>query len=129
MALGTIASDTIQDGAGNSTATTNCIKGSAKAWVSYNGVTQTIGASFNISSITRNAAGFYTLNFTIAMPSVNYATQVTGSNISADGRLGSVDNTYVTNGQSTTQVGIATQNPSTGTRIDVSVIGVSIFSV
>jgi hypothetical protein len=34
---GTIVSDTIQDGAGASTSTTNVINGSAKAWVNYKG--------------------------------------------------------------------------------------------
>ena len=34
---GTIVSDVLQDGAGNSTATTNAIKGSAKAWVNFGG--------------------------------------------------------------------------------------------
>jgi len=46
----------------------------ARAWANFNGVTTvTIGASGNISSITRNSAGDYTLNFDTAMPNANYA--------------------------------------------------------
>ena len=83
---GTIVSDTVQDGAGNSTSTTNCIKGSAKAWVTYNGVAQTITASFNVSSVTYNGTGDYTINYTTAIPSANYAIFTTGGDFSSSGR-------------------------------------------
>jgi hypothetical protein len=45
-----------------------------RAWVNFNGTgTVAIRASFNVSSITDNGVGDYTLNFTNAMPDVNYA--------------------------------------------------------
>lgn len=45
----------------------------AKAWVNFNGTgTVAIRASGNVSSITDNGTGNYTLNFTTAMPDVNY---------------------------------------------------------
>jgi len=45
-----------------------------RAWVNFNGTgTVAIRASFNVSSITDNGTGNYTLNFTNAMPDVNYA--------------------------------------------------------
>jgi hypothetical protein len=62
---------TLSDGT-NSTSATNCIQGSAKAWVYYNGSTQTIISSFNISSVTRTATGYFTVAFTTAMPNANY---------------------------------------------------------
>ena len=50
-----------------------------KAWVNFNGQgTVAIRGSYNVSSITDNGTGHYTINFTTAMPDVNYAT--TGSN-------------------------------------------------
>ena len=50
------------------------ISGSAKAWVNFNGQgTVAIRASFNVTSITDNATGQYTVNFTTAMPNTNYA--------------------------------------------------------
>lgn len=45
----------------------------ARAWVNFDGTTGTIRASGNVSSITRNGTGDYTVNFTNAMPDANYA--------------------------------------------------------
>lgn len=47
-----------------------------KAWVNFTGSTSTINASFNVSSITRNTTGDYYVNFTNAMPDVNYVAHV-----------------------------------------------------
>lgn len=50
-----------------------------RAWVNFNGTeTVAIRASGNISSITDNGVGNYTVNFTTAMPDGFYAPQVTG---------------------------------------------------
>jgi hypothetical protein len=78
---GTIVSDTVQDGTGNSTPTTTVIKGSAKAWVSYNGVGQVVRNSFNVSSVTFNANGIYTVNFTNAIASADPATLVSAGGV------------------------------------------------
>jgi hypothetical protein len=46
-----------------------------RAWVNFNGTsTVAINASGNVSSITDNGTGDYTVNFTTAMPDANYAT-------------------------------------------------------
>jgi hypothetical protein len=46
----------------------------ARAWVNFNGTgTVAIRASGNVSSITDNGTGQYTVNFTTAMPDANYA--------------------------------------------------------
>jgi hypothetical protein len=48
--------------------------GLCKAWVNFNGTsTVTIRASFNVSSITDNGTGDYTVNFTTALVDANYA--------------------------------------------------------
>ena len=45
-----------------------------RAWVNFNGTgTVAIRASGNVSSITDNGTGDYTINFTTAMPDTNYA--------------------------------------------------------
>jgi hypothetical protein len=45
-----------------------------RAWVNFNGTgTVAIRASGNVTSITDNGVGDYTMNFTTAMPDVNYA--------------------------------------------------------
>ena len=46
-----------------------------RAWVNFNGVgTVSIRASGNVSTITDGGVGIYTVNFSNAMPDVNYAT-------------------------------------------------------
>ena len=58
--------------------TQNGMTGIAKAWVNFNGTgTVAIRDSFNVSSITDNGTGDYTVNFTTLMPNANYATNVT----------------------------------------------------
>jgi hypothetical protein len=48
-----------------------------RAWVNFNGTgTVAIRASGNVSSITDNGTGDYTVNFTTAMPDANYAAFV-----------------------------------------------------
>jgi len=48
--------------------------GVAKAWVNFNGISSTtIRASYNVSSVTYNASGDYTVNFTNAFSDANYA--------------------------------------------------------
>ena len=45
-----------------------------RAWVNFNGTgTVAISASGNVSSITDNGVGTYTINFTTSMPTPNYA--------------------------------------------------------
>jgi hypothetical protein len=46
----------------------------ARAWVNFNGTgTVAIRASGNVTSITDNGTGDYTINFTTAMPDINYS--------------------------------------------------------
>jgi predicted CxxxxCH...CXXCH cytochrome family protein len=70
---GTLTIDTLKDSAGNSTSSTNCIRGSAKAWVNFAGATGTVNQSFNVSSVTRTTTGNYQINFTTAFSNANYS--------------------------------------------------------
>ena len=70
---GTLVANTINTDTGLFS-TNNAYLGIAKAWVNYNGATQTVTGSFNISSVTYNSTGNYTLNFTTAMPNTSYAS-------------------------------------------------------
>jgi hypothetical protein len=58
-----------------------------RAWVNFNGSgTVAIRASGNVSSITDNGTGDYTVNFTTAMSDVNYnviATAICNANVVA----------------------------------------------
>ena len=60
--------------------------GLCKAWVNFNGTsTVAIRASYNVSSITDNGTGDYTVNFTTAMPDANYTCAgMSGSPSAAD---------------------------------------------
>ena len=107
-----------------------------RAWVNFNGTgTVAIRASGNVSSITDNGTGDYTVNFTTAMPDVNYATMLTvaGNRVATDQMLSNV----ATNGNanannpelySTTQVRIRSGNTSTTfANLDVTYYGIVIF--
>lgn len=56
----------------------------AKAWVNFNGTgTVAIRAAGNVSSITDNGTGDYTLNFTNALADANYSALIMGCSQSA----------------------------------------------
>ena len=70
---------TIQDASGgNSSTPEQVFQGRAKAWVNFNGEgTIAIRDSFNVSSITDEAVGVYTVNIDTDMANVNYCAVVT----------------------------------------------------
>jgi hypothetical protein len=114
-----------------STAVTNVINGSAKAWVNFNGSTDAILSSFNVTSLTNVATGRHTINFTTAFNDTNYCV-VTGNNdYGGDGglRTTGVDNHI---SKTTSSVSISTKynsSGSVGTLIDYSVQnGVVVFN-
>ena len=83
--MSTARFDTLSNAAGTSTVPVNTVvNGSAKAWVNFNGTgTVAIRAAFNVSSITDNGTGDYTVNFTTALPDANYSTVVSSGAVSS----------------------------------------------
>jgi hypothetical protein len=80
--MSTAKFDTLSTLDGSQSVPVNTVaQGSAKAWVNFDGTgTVAIRAAFNVSSITDNAVGQYTVNFTTAMPDRNYSvTQCAGN--------------------------------------------------
>ena len=73
---GKIVVSTLNDDTGV-LAVRNGMTGICKAWVSFQGgqgnTAGVIDGAFNVSSITRNSDGNYSVNFTTAMPNANYA--------------------------------------------------------
>jgi len=64
-----------------------------RAWVNFNGTgTVAIRASGNVSSITDGGVGNYTVNFTTAMPDVNYSAVVGNGNNAVDNASANVTN-------------------------------------
>jgi hypothetical protein len=121
---GTFVSDTIQNGAGATVPTTTVINGSARAWVNFNGTgTVAIRASYNVSSITDNGTGDYTVNFTNALPDANYSA-VYGS---GEGTAGSGVRTSSSSGSTTTTTRVSVRNLS-NSLVDAEVVCVSVFS-
>jgi len=121
---GTLTISTLSDGT-NSTSATNCIQGSAKAWVNFNGTgTVAIRASYNVSSITDNGTGVYTINFTTAMPDANYAGLLTAGDMGINGRsIGGVSNATRLSGS----YQVVTFNASQSAVTDCDTVYVAIF--
>ena len=69
--MSTIKVDTVQSRGGGAVTLTN--QSASKSWVNFNG-TGTIATrdSFNIASLTDNATGDYSCNFSNAMSNANY---------------------------------------------------------
>jgi len=88
--MSTLRCTNLQDTSGsNSLTTAQIYNGAAKAWVNFNGKnTVAIRAQFNVSSITDNGTGNYTVNFTTAMVDANYSAVVSGTETVGSSILG-----------------------------------------
>ena len=100
-----------------------------RAWVNFNGTgTVAIRASGNVSSITDNGVGDYTVNFTTAMPDANF------SGVATSGNQNSTFGFVIFNGLggtgsspfSTTQMRFVTANNG-GAASDNAYVSVAIF--
>jgi|TARA_R100000455_G_C6206534_1_gene75498 hypothetical protein len=90
--MSTLKVNTIQNVSGASSSTPEQIEqGRAKAWVAFDGTTNTGGNctmydSFNVSSVADNSTGNYTVNFTTAMANANYCAHVSAGNNAANSK-------------------------------------------
>ena len=92
-----------------------------RAWVNFNGTgTVAIRGSGNVSSITDNGVGNYTVNFTTAMPDTNYASV---GNSGPNATTNSADTICSANTTSSFDVRHFESNAAT----DVSILNASIF--
>ena len=107
---------TIQDSAGTQIGTF------CRSWVNFNGTgTVAIRASFNVTSITDNGTGDYTVNFTTAMPDVNYATLAHGEATSGTADVGGLS------GSKTTSAVRFNCYTTIGTNTDFPIVNVAVF--
>jgi hypothetical protein len=94
-----------------------------RAWVNFNGTgTVAIRASGNVSSITDNGTGDYTVNFSTAMPDANFsavpqAGEISGSNNNSNTRVLAISTT-------TTRIGVKNADFSFA---DYDLISLAIF--
>jgi hypothetical protein len=129
MAYGTVKADVIQSDTTNVPPQFNGGNGVqvgtlCRAWVNFNGTgTVAIRASFNVSSITDNGTGDYTVNFTNALPDANYAATYGSQDDSgaANWVSGKYAGTY-----STTAIRLQCWNYA-GSARDLPIVNVSIF--
>ena len=109
--MSTLKLDTLSNKAGTASVPSDTIvSGTAKAWVNFNGTgTVAIRRAFNVSSITDNGTGDYTVNFTTAMVDSNYCVNVsapmyTTSNGSVTAKVYGSGTVGLAGLQSTTQI-------------------------
>lgn len=96
-----------------------------RAWVNYKGTsTQSIRASFNVSSVTYNSTGNYTINFTNAISDANYSAvgMTQGGSIASNSAARSLNPISLL----TTSVQVV-NTAGTGSAEDSPIVGVAIF--
>jgi hypothetical protein len=111
-------------------------KYACRAWVNFNGTgTVAIRASGNVSSITDNGTGDYTINFSTALPDSNYSVATSGtlrgntSNTHGVLQIQNISSTTPTTPalMSTTQVRVALKSTTSTTTWDSPTICAAIF--
>lgn len=128
---GTLTISTLSDGT-NSTSATNPVRGSARAWAQFNGLTGATNGSFNISSVTRTSAGQYTVNMTNALANANYSVVVSASP-NVEGTVNAGIYVVFTAGggvltpPTTSQFQFTAYNPAAGL-VDPNYVCISVFS-
>jgi len=97
-----------------------------RAWVNFDGTgTVAIRASGNVTSITDNGTGDYTVNFTTAMPDVNYST-VTGVLFGSTGNKGGIELDSTGSFPTVSAVRVRTYTSST-TAADSLIVNIAVF--
>ena len=105
-----------------------------RAWVNFNGTgTVALRDSGNVSSITDNTTGDYTVNFTTAMPDANYCAVLGAVNRSSGSSLTQTTNLHSTNATNandylagSVRIGAA-KTSNLGTYNDIDTVNVAIF--
>jgi hypothetical protein len=126
--MSTIKTETLSTPSNATVPVDTVVNGTAKAWVNFNGTsTVAIRRAFNVSSITDNGTGDYTVNFTTAMPDANYAaSEIT--NWSTDARTGFCRFNSAASSSLSVKTGVASSSTNNGVASDLSNIMIVIFS-
>jgi hypothetical protein len=103
-----------------------------RAWVNFNGTgTVAIRASGNVTSITDNGTGDYTVNFTNAMPDVNYSVVCGGkiNDTTTPDNIGGPTNgsTINPNSYGTGSVRMVTISSYGGSATDFTIVNIAVF--
>jgi hypothetical protein len=94
-----------------------------RAWARFDGTTSpgTILASGNVSSVTKNSTGDFTINFTTAMPDANFAAMGSGTTAASSGQLMTMRD------YATTSVRVQVKAPATDSFSDLPNNSISVF--
>lgn len=121
----TLATDAVDQ---LSTASGSAPSYSARAWVNFNGSgTVAIRESGNVSSITDNGTGDYTVNFTTAMADANYAANVIAQRLNDKNTRGNIGFQATYSGNKTTSILRVTSTDSGFTVVDSDMVDVAVF--
>jgi hypothetical protein len=131
--MSTIKTETLSTPSNATVPVDTVVNGTAKAWVNFNGTgTVAIRRTFNVSSITDNSTGDYTVNFTTAMADVNYTAVATSDSTNSNSPQGMVINfgTAINNKVSptTSALRVSCWVLSSGAGFDNPYINIAIFS-
>ena len=98
-----------------------------RAWVNFNGTsTVAIRASGNVSSITDNGTGDYTVNFTTAMADANYSVQVIAARSDASPNI--IGGIYSTGTPyNTSSIRVTAVRPTVADLFDAPYLNVAVF--
>jgi len=98
-----------------------------RAWVNFNGTgTVAIRASGNVTSITDNGTGDYTVNFTTALPDANYSVQCQASSVTT-GTGNGRDCLVSQRDQAVGSYRQISTSPVSGSLTDPAIVAVAIF--
>lgn len=126
--MSTVRTNTLSNAAGSASVPVDTvISGSAKAWVNFNGTgTVAIRAAFNVSSITDNGTGDYTVNFTTAMTDANYSISGSATLLTSGANAPRILAPFDVNTQTTGSSRVRTGD-DTGAVTDMALVCVQIF--
>jgi hypothetical protein len=117
----TLATDAVDQ---LSTASGSAPSYSARVWVNFNGTgTVAIRNSGNVSSITDNGTGNYTVNFTTAMPDTNYSVSHSANFNQTTTKI----NTSAINAPATSSYSVACHSDSGATLYDCQIVYLQVF--
>ena len=112
--MSTLKVDTLQNISGNKETTIDeMLNGRAKVWWNYDQTTPSVTNSFNISSITDNATGQYTANFSVTLTNPCGVTSSSFNGNAFDAGYADIVNCFAQN----TNAQVDTRN-MTGTNFD-----------
>jgi hypothetical protein len=102
---------------------------SCRAWVNFNGTgTVAIRASGNVTSITDNGTGDYTVNFTTAMPDANYSVVGTAKIVGGVGGQNiRIHNDAYATAVTTTTVKVQVTSSGNAALADSEMVNIAVF--